>query len=35
MKTQGQVNALGSNPAVNRTLQPLDESAQNIASVSQ
>jgi hypothetical protein len=34
MKTQGHVNALGSNPAVNRMLRSLDESAQNIASVS-
>ena len=34
MKTQGHVNALESNPAVNRMLRPLDESTQNIAWVS-
>jgi len=34
MKTQGHVNALGSDQAVKRMLRPLDESAQNIVSVS-
>jgi len=34
MKSQGHVNALGSDPALERMLRPLDESAQNIVSVS-